>query len=127
METRALQTCRLIDAHHNVQALHALSRSALHHVVNRREQQQPISMLVDFEAYVTIVCALCDFRVGKLVAAFQVLDEAYEWFAFVCAAKRFPNILVGYWLCGEGVDGGEYASDHVDRVRRKRNSHGLSG
>ncbi len=126
MKTRALQTRRLVDAHHYVQALNALSRRAFHHVINRREQQKPIRVFINFETYVTVVRALSDFGVWKLVTALQVLDEANERFALVCAAERFPNVLVRDWLCGERVDGCEYASDHIDRVRRKRNRHGLS-
>src|SRR3990172_7796331 len=127
METRAFQTRRFVYAHHDVQALNALSRSAFHHVVNRREHQKPIRVFVNFEAYVAVICALGYFGVGKLVASFQVFDEADEWLALVCAAERFPDVFVGHWLCWEGVDGGKYASDHVDRVRRKRNRNRLSG
>ena len=82
-------------------------------------------MFVDFEAYVAVVRALRYLRVRKLVAAFQILDEANERFILVRAAESFPDIFIGYGFLGEGVNGGEYAANHVNRVRCKRDLDGL--
>src|SRR3990170_7680872 len=77
-------------------------------------------MFVEFEAYITVVRALSHFRVGKLIAAFLVLDEADERFSLVHSAKSLPDILICDWLRGENVDGGEDTSNHVDCVRSER-------
>ena len=120
METRTFQASRFVDAHHEVEALDALARSAFYHVVYGGEHQQAFRVGVDFEAYVAEVGALRDFGVGKLVAAFLVFDEADEGFGSVDAAEGFPDVFGFDGLLGESVDGDEYAADHVDGVWRKR-------
>src|SRR3990170_6879562 len=77
-------------------------------------------MFVELEAYVAVVRALRHLGVGKLVAAFLVLDEADKRLSLVHSAESFPDILIRNWLGGENVDGGEYASNHVDRVGSER-------
>src|SRR3989337_3192380 len=83
-------------------------------------------MFVELEAYVAVVRALRHLGVGKLVAAFLVLDEADKRLSLVHSAESFPDILIRNWLFGENVNGGEYASDHVDGVRSERHRDRLA-
>ena len=95
MEAGEFEAEVFLVAHADVETLDGLACCALHQIVGRGHDDQPIGMRITFESDIAVIASGEQFRFRIAMDSGRFLDDPHEWLVLVGRPVDCPDLFIG--------------------------------